>query len=120
MQFTSIIILSFAAASFGAPSVKRQEEFLDGGVLYCKEPSFGGECVRASRVNGSCNNFDAAFNGQVSSFRPEPQNSVSCVLWSDANCQGANPGGWISGEGINDLSAYNFDNVASSFQCKNP
>ncbi|CAE6494022.1 unnamed protein product [Rhizoctonia solani] len=120
MKFTSLVVISFVAVALGAPSAKRQETFFNGGVLYCKDSNFGGECVRAARVNGSCNNFDAAFDGQVSSFRPEPGDSVSCVLWSDANCQGNNPGGWISGQGINDLGAYNFDNVASSFQCKNP
>ncbi|ELU37605.1 hypothetical protein AG1IA_08365 [Rhizoctonia solani AG-1 IA] len=43
---------------------------------------------------------------------------------SDPNCQGTNPGGWISGTGsmsaFNDLDAFGFGNVASSFQCKNP
>ncbi|QRW20609.1 short chain dehydrogenase [Rhizoctonia solani] len=121
MRFTSLAVLSILSAVLGTPvQVKRQEVILNGGVVYCKEAGFQGVCVRASRVNNSCNNFDSAFDSQVSSFRPEPQNSISCLLWSDPNCQGTNPGGWISGTGINDLDAFGFGNVASSFQCKNP
>ncbi|KAL5634248.1 hypothetical protein ACGC1H_006164 [Rhizoctonia solani] len=111
-------VLSLVATALGAPFGKRQDQ-LNGGVYYCTEPNFTGVCVQTPPIEDTCHNFDATFNDRVSSFRPEPAGFVVCLLWSDANCQGTNPGGWIANP-VDDLSTINFSGIASAYQCKNP
>ncbi|CAE6450378.1 unnamed protein product [Rhizoctonia solani] len=118
MRSASIAILSLAAAALGVPFEKRQT-VLNGGLYYCTERNFTGICARTPPIDDGCHNFDATFNDQLSSFRSEPDQSLSCLLWSDADCQGTNPGAWIV-RGVDDLNDIDFDNIASSYQCKNP
>ncbi|CAE6483821.1 unnamed protein product [Rhizoctonia solani] len=116
MRFTTIVTLSFITAAFGAPFAKRQEQ-LNGNVLFCTERDFAGVCARTPPTDGGCKGLNDIFNRNISSFQIEPEGAFVCVLWSDANCQGSNPGGWIRAS-IADLSVINFENTASSYQCK--
>ncbi|CAE6376229.1 unnamed protein product [Rhizoctonia solani] len=116
MRFATIATLSFITAALGAPSAKRQEQ-LNGNVFFCTEKDFTGVCARTPPTDNGCKGLDDVFNKNISSFRIEPEGTFVCLLWSDANCQGSNPGGWIRAP-VADLSTINFENTASSYQCK--
>ncbi|CAE6435050.1 unnamed protein product [Rhizoctonia solani] len=114
MFFIPLAVLSLAAAALGAPFEKRQT-ILNGGVYYCTEPGFLGVCARTPPISEGCHNFDATFNNRLNSFRPEPQNYVSSNLIVKAYIQEV---GYLAMEVLADLSTYNFNNTASSYQCK--
>ncbi|KAH7338466.1 hypothetical protein B0J17DRAFT_662597 [Rhizoctonia solani] len=118
MRFTAFAVLSVVATALGAPAAMRREQ-VSGNVYFCTEKDFKGQCGRTPPVDNSCRPLDGPFKKNVSSFRIEPSGSFVCLLWSGENCQGSNIGGWIKNP-ASDLSVYNFDNTASSFQCKNP
>ncbi|KAH7338465.1 hypothetical protein B0J17DRAFT_718121 [Rhizoctonia solani] len=93
MRFANIVALTFATAALGAPS------------------------ARTPPTDDGCKGLDETFNKNLSSFRIEPEGAFVCVLWSEANCQGSNIGAWIRAP-VADLSTTNFENTASSYQCK--
>ncbi|CAE6410467.1 unnamed protein product [Rhizoctonia solani] len=117
MRFNAFFILSVAATALSAPAVMRREQ-VNGNVLFCTEKDFKGICGRTPPVDNNCRPLDGPFKKNVSSFQIEPSASFVCLLWSGDNCQGTNIGGWIKNP-VSDLGVYNFDNIASSFQCKN-
>ena len=124
MRSASIVALTFAAVVFGAPvdsgiSLVERQSALNGGVFFCTAPNFTGVCARTPPITDECHNLDTNWYKQINSFRAEPEGSVVCLLWSDLNCAGANPGGWIA-DPVGELSAINFNNTTGSYQCKNP
>ncbi|KAL5634235.1 hypothetical protein ACGC1H_006153 [Rhizoctonia solani] len=90
---------------------------ISGGVYYCTEADFKGKCLFVSGfTENQCVNFGNEFNDQVTSFGPDK--GLACLLYSDWNCAGTNPGGWMVNPGSSNLSQYKFNDIASSFRCR--
>ncbi|KAJ1304996.1 hypothetical protein OPQ81_000039 [Rhizoctonia solani] len=119
MRFAFFVITSIAATVLAAPSATRREQ-VNGNVYFCTETNFKGQCVGTyPPVDNGCRPLDGPFNNNITSFRIEPNGSFVCLLWSGENCQGSHLGAWLRNP-VDDLTVYNFNKVASSFQCKNP
>ncbi|QRW09840.1 hypothetical protein RhiLY_08839 [Ceratobasidium sp. AG-Ba] len=67
-------------------------------------------------VPDGCLNLPEAWSNMISSF--EPPNGTACLLWSDPDCQGSNPGGWMVNPGSADLRSLGFNDRTVSIQCK--
>ncbi|KAG8681858.1 hypothetical protein FRC11_000579, partial [Ceratobasidium sp. 423] len=90
---------------------------ISGGVYFCTDANFKGQCLFVSGfVENQCVNFGNEFNDKVTSFGPDK--GLACLLYSDWNCAGTTPGGWLVNPGSSDLSQYKFNDIASSFKCK--
>ncbi|KEP51524.1 short chain dehydrogenase [Rhizoctonia solani 123E] len=84
---------------------------ISGGVYFCTEANFKGQCLFVSGfTDNQCVNFGNEFNDKVTSFGPDK--GIACLLYSDWNCAGTNPGGWMVNPGSSDLSQYKFNDIA--------
>ncbi|CAE6410455.1 unnamed protein product [Rhizoctonia solani] len=67
---------------------------ISGGVYFCTDANFTGKCLHvAGFTENQCVNFGNEFNDQVTSFGPDK--GLACLLYSDWDCKGTNPGGWL-------------------------
>ncbi|CCO31540.1 hypothetical protein RSOLAG1IB_10787 [Rhizoctonia solani AG-1 IB] len=90
---------------------------ISGGVYFCTDADFKGQCLFvASFKEDQCVNFGSEFNDKVTSFGPDK--GLACLLWSDSDCKGTNPGGWLVNPGSSNLGQYNFNDIAGSFRCR--
>ncbi|CUA69873.1 hypothetical protein RSOLAG22IIIB_04129 [Rhizoctonia solani] len=90
---------------------------ISGGVYFCTDADFKGKCLFVSGfAENQCVNFGNEFNDQVTSFGPDK--GLACLLYSDGDCKGTNPGGWFVNPGSSNLSQQKFNDIASSFKCR--
>ncbi|KAF8598965.1 hypothetical protein BDV93DRAFT_560864 [Ceratobasidium sp. AG-I] len=115
MRFASIVGLSVVgAAVIASPAPIRRA--LSGGVTYCTDVQFQGDCLSVSSFNATqCVGIGRGFNDRISSFRPDT--GIKCIIWSDFNCQG-NGYAYVTNPGIADLRDRGFNDIISSFECK--
>ncbi|CAE7109615.1 unnamed protein product [Rhizoctonia solani] len=77
---------------------------ISGGVYFCAEANFKAPCLFVSGfAENQCVNFGNEFNDKVTSFGPDK--GLACLLYSDWNCAGTNPGGWIVNPAMGALSS---------------
>ncbi|KAG9078917.1 hypothetical protein FRC06_008048, partial [Ceratobasidium sp. 370] len=88
---------------------------LPGGVYFCTDANFAGNCAYVSGMNsGQCVGVGSNFNDNVSSFGPD--SGLTCTIYSDAGCKGRATGGVVY-PGIYNLADYNNNDAMSSFSC---
>ncbi|KAG9074162.1 hypothetical protein FS749_014304 [Ceratobasidium sp. UAMH 11750] len=115
MRFACIPALSLFGSALAAPAIlaPRQD---NPSVTFCDGISFAPPCAVAGVPLKSCVNVPSDYVDKISSFRPS--SGLACLLYSDNDCQGSNPGAYFVSPGSDDLRKQNFNDIANSFQCK--
>ncbi|CAE6375705.1 unnamed protein product [Rhizoctonia solani] len=73
---------------------------VSGGVYFCTDADWKGQCLYvAGFKDNQCVNFGTEFSNKVTSFGPDK--GLACLLWSEWDCKGTNPGGWLVHNGKN-------------------
>ncbi|KAG8728755.1 hypothetical protein FRC12_021521 [Ceratobasidium sp. 428] len=115
MRFSSIIALTLFYGALGAPAPIVPRQDANSSVWLCNGNDFQ-DCAQIPNVpKNTCVNVPDSYNDKISSF--QPSQGLKCMLYSDKDCKGSNPGGFIVSPGSKDMSKYNFNDMTSSFIC---
>ncbi|KAI0505727.1 hypothetical protein F5B22DRAFT_661040 [Xylaria bambusicola] len=124
---SALAIVSFAASLASALTLPRDNSksavaLKDEGdvhteaithVYLCQGPGYGAPCSLESLYTGYCYYFINGYDNTISSAQPDP--GTTCAIFDDAACGGTYLS--FTYPGISDLSAYGWNDRASSIAC---